>query len=75
MNYNYFFPGCTCNAEGSVDNNCDVATGHCFCHSNVVGDSCDECATGSFNFPTCEGTFLNSKTMYLKSKFLKQLVL
>ena len=48
---------CACNAEGAVDNNCDVATGHCFCHSNVVGDSCDACVIGTFNFPTCEGNW------------------
>ena len=36
---------------------CDVDTGKCECKTAlIVGDQCNECAVGNFNFPNCEGT-------------------
>ena len=42
-----------CHAEGSVDNSCDD-NGKCSCNSNVVGDKCDQCASGFVEFPNCD---------------------
>ena len=57
--YSYFiFIACTCDEDGSVDNNCDI-NGKCTCKANVVGDNCDQCAGGFFGFPTCGGTYLS----------------
>ena len=48
---------CNCNQEGSENTMCDVNTGKCPCKTAlIVGDQCDACAVGNFNFPNCEGT-------------------
>ena len=45
-----------CNADGRVGEDiCNAETGVCDCKDNVVGDKCDECAEGYFNFPECTG--------------------
>ena len=36
------FQGCACDADGSVDNVCDVHTGECACKEKFSGDKCDE---------------------------------
>ena len=41
---------CECNAEGSVDLNCD-AEGKCTCKENITGDKCDEVVPGYYDFP------------------------
>ena len=48
------FSDCNCTTEGSNGITCDD-TGVCNCKANIVNDKCDECATGYFNFPSCEG--------------------
>ena len=56
---------CCCNAQGSNGNNC-VANGICSCRANIVGRKCDSCASGSFNFPTCQGKqFLHTYLLIL----------
>ena len=45
-----------CNADGRVGEDiCNAETGVCDCKDNVVGDKCEECAEGYFNFPECTG--------------------
>lgn len=34
---------CQCNPGGSVDGNCDGATGQCLCKPGVTGQLCEEC--------------------------------
>lgn len=34
---------CQCNPGGSVDGNCDSATGQCVCKPGVTGQLCEEC--------------------------------
>ena len=45
---------CGCNLDGSKNSSCS-SCGKCYCKSNVVGEKCDTCANGYFNFPNCIG--------------------
>ena len=63
MTYVYFlfeFLACNCNAQGSSSVSCSD-TGICTCNANVVGDKCDACNAGFFDFPTCSGKHSNIK--------------
>ncbi|KAG6444669.1 hypothetical protein O3G_MSEX003477, partial [Manduca sexta] len=42
---------CDCDIGGSIDNNCDKATGQCHCHSRVEGRRCDRPIRAHY-FPT-----------------------
>jgi hypothetical protein len=42
---------CTCEMCGSVS--CDNKKGHCECKANVIGENCDKCAMGFWNFDSC----------------------
>lgn len=46
---------CDCSAEGSRFSTCDPVSGQCVCHPNVVGQRCDRCSPGSYDFPLCQG--------------------
>lgn len=48
---------CQCSAEGSRFSVCDSVSGQCVCVPNVVGQRCDSCSSGSYNFPLCQGDF------------------
>ena len=48
---------CTCNAEGSVTQQCDANTGACTCNTNIIGNNCDEPEVGFFGFPTPKGFY------------------
>ena len=54
-----------CNPEGSENNLCNVENGHCYCKRSIEGDNCDKCVEGFFGFPTCQGTFYTSETLFL----------
>ncbi|KAG8435979.1 hypothetical protein GDO86_007173 [Hymenochirus boettgeri] len=48
---------CTCNEKGTLQSHCskdicycDRVMGHCRCRANVLGKSCDQCATNFWNF-------------------------
>ena len=45
---------CECNPDGSMDQNCDDTTGKCTCKEHIVGDKCDQCASGFFGYPQCQ---------------------
>ena len=51
----YWFSACECNEDGSHDITCDDDTGVCNCRDNITNDKCDQCTSGFFGFPTCEG--------------------
>ena len=53
--YCYWFSACECNEDGSHDITCDDDTGVCNCRDNITNDKCDQCTSGFFGFPTCEG--------------------
>ena len=40
---------CQCNPAGSVDLQCDVATGACSCKPNIAGLNCDQCEENKYN--------------------------
>ncbi|XP_069076126.1 laminin subunit alpha-3 isoform X1 [Pleurodeles waltl] len=42
---------CSCNLEYSVG--CEEGSGTCYCKPNYSGGSCDRCAEGYYNFPSC----------------------
>ncbi|KAI8485487.1 laminin subunit, partial [Branchiostoma belcheri] len=44
---------CNCNPQGSSSQTCSPLGGQCPCKDNIVGRSCDVCATGYFGFPSC----------------------
>ncbi|XP_078680702.1 laminin subunit alpha-5-like isoform X1 [Branchiostoma floridae x Branchiostoma belcheri] len=44
---------CNCNPQGSSSQTCSPLGGQCPCKDNIVGRSCDVCATGYFGFPNC----------------------
>ena len=51
-----FFKVCTCNARGSIDNDCDQKNGKCSCQNErISGDQCEKCANGYWNYPKCDG--------------------
>ena len=39
----------------SLSGDCDIVTGRCHCQQNVIADTCDTCAEGSFNFSVSDG--------------------
>ena len=41
---------CGCNETGSVSQVCNVNNGMCTCRSNIVGRTCDQCATNTYGF-------------------------
>lgn len=58
------FPGCTCNSAGvhpamcpggDAACLCDPATGACPCLPNVLGATCDQCASGYWDLASGEG--------------------
>ena len=50
---------CICNEKGSKSLICDAKSGICDCKENVIGDYCDKCAFGFYDFDnanfTCQG--------------------
>ena len=44
---------CDCNPQGSLDFACADYGGQCKCKPNVIGRSCERCASGYYNFPDC----------------------
>ncbi|XP_029032401.2 laminin subunit alpha [Osmia bicornis bicornis] len=44
---------CACERCGMKE--CDSHSGQCFCHENVVGETCDRCADDHYGYDTCEG--------------------
>lgn len=64
---------CTCNAEGSVTQQCDANTGACTCNTNIIGNNCDEPEVGFFGFPTPKGFLPYSKKLILQ--WLKIIIL
>uniref|UniRef100_A0A674PDZ8 Laminin subunit alpha 3 n=1 Tax=Takifugu rubripes TaxID=31033 RepID=A0A674PDZ8_TAKRU len=43
---------CQCSTEGSYGNVCNPVSGQCLCLPGVVGQQCDQCASG-LRFPQC----------------------
>ena len=41
-------PACSCNEDGSVDQECNRVTGQCNCKTNVTGRNCSMCKVRSF---------------------------
>ena len=39
---------------GSTTEVCSKETGVCICKANFTGQTCEQCALGFFNHPTCE---------------------
>jgi hypothetical protein len=39
---------------GSTVEVCNKETGGCLCKANFTGQTCEQCAPGFFNHPTCE---------------------
>lgn len=45
---------CDCNSVGALDNLCDVTSGQCKCRTQTYGRECDQCESGSWNYPNCQ---------------------
>ena len=43
--------------QGAYSNTCN-ANGKCNCKANVVGNKCNTCSVGFYNFPTCQGKLI-----------------
>ena len=41
---------CECNPIGSLDQYCNPDSGQCSCQANVIGQQCDQCADGFYDF-------------------------
>ena len=52
------FVHCNCQKEGSKSLKCDKRDGKCQCKAYIVGDKCDKCADGFYDFPNCQCMFL-----------------
>lgn len=39
---------CNCDPDGSLSEACDIQTGQCSCRKNVIGRTCEQCASGYF---------------------------
>ena len=62
----FFISECVCNSVGSTSLDCDENYGNCSCKEgftgikchkcmlNVIGDKCDTCQSGYFNYPSCQ---------------------
>lgn len=46
-------PACDCHPEGSVEQQCDPATGQCRCKHGTAGRQCSQCLAGQWGFPSC----------------------
>ena len=50
-----FFLACNCGKDGTKkDTYCNPETGKCDCHDNYRGLTCEECAIGHYDYPTCK---------------------
>ena len=51
------FIACDCFVLGTSDSSsaCDASTGQCPCKPNVIGRSCDRCASGHWNLASGKG--------------------
>ena len=65
------FVDCECNLAGSYGNTCD-ANGKCNCKANIVGNKCDTCSVGYWNFPACEGK--NYLYIVLKFHYINEII-
>ena len=41
---------CDCNPKGSMNQQCDLVTGQCFCQPGVTGKACDKCMPLHYEF-------------------------
>ena len=60
----FIFSDCDCNAQGSYGNTCN-ANGECNCKANIVGNKCNACSAGFYNFPNCQGKLTHIALMDL----------
>ncbi|VDL94844.1 unnamed protein product [Schistocephalus solidus] len=44
---------CDCNAQGSLNRQCDPSTSQCPCREGIEGRQCDRCRSGYWDFPYC----------------------
>lgn len=64
---------CGCSVTGTQVNDCD-RSGQCICKPNFTGRTCDQCASGYFNYPQCQRKyagflFLLQQLLIWKSQF------
>ena len=63
------FAECFCNEDGSQSMTCDDKDGKCPCKPNVVGDKCNQCIFGTYDFPDCPGMIYIQYKKFEKSLF------
>ena len=49
-----FIVVCNC-TTGAIKNSCSQMNGNCQCRAGYTGQKCDQCRSGFFNYPECQG--------------------
>ena len=53
----WILSACGCNQQGTLENtHCNQENGECYCKSNVIGKTCNACASLHYGFPDCQGS-------------------
>jgi len=60
-----------CCVLGSTTEVCHKETGGCICKANFTGQTCEQCAPGFFNHPTCEPCACDSVGVVYDGKSIK----
>ena len=67
----FFHLACSCDKDGSVNNQCDIMTGECECLSNFnPDDNCLDCNPGHYKKEKglCHGKYFSAKLLNFTSQ-------
>ena len=80
----FFIADCVCNSNGSTSLECGKNNGQCFCQVGfagvkcqecrpfVMGDKCDKCEPGFYDYPSCHEGLSQSLVFTIGQTFVLQ---
>ena len=80
----FFIADCVCNSNGSTSLECGKNNGQCFCKVGfagvkcqecrpfVIGDKCDKCEPGFYDYPSCHEGLSKSFVLTIGQTFVLQ---